>query len=385
MTGRIAAMLLRYLYLYRRSAARVMGVVFWPVMDLLVWGFLTSYLEKAAVPQPVLFLLAQVIFWDVFYSSAQAITLSITEDIWGRNILNVFVSPIRVSELMIATSALGCLRALASAALLSLLAALFYGFRIASLGLALAPFLASLLLFGWAVGMMTTALILRYGQAAEALIWGVPFLIQPLSAAFYPVAVLPAWLRPVALAIPATPSSRGCARCWGRRVPGGEAGGRVRAERRVSRRGIRVLRVDAGPSTREGVPGETGPGIAGDNPPVTPHPFGLHRSLDPPGALPQTARRLDATPRALENELADRRCARFVDRLRVLPPASRDRGGDGESVRRPDRPHRARARQDAEPGDRLGRHARRTRARGRPRHPAAGRSRPAIASPRSSR
>ena len=204
MIGRITAMLLRYLYLYRRSAARVMGVVFWPVMDLLVWGFVTSYLEKAAVPQPVLFLLGAVIFWDVFYSSAQAITLSITEDIWGRNILNVFVSPVRVSELMIATSALGCLRALASAALLSVLAALFYGFHIASLGLALAPFLASLLLFGWAVGMMTTALILRYGQAAEALIWGVPFLIQPLSAAFYPVSVLPAWLRPVALAIPAT-------------------------------------------------------------------------------------------------------------------------------------------------------------------------------------
>lgn len=204
MTGRIVAMLLRYLYLYRRSAARVMGVVFWPVMDLLVWGFVTTYLERAAVPKPILFLLGAVILWDVFYSSAQAITLSITEDIWGRNILNVFVSPIRVSELVVATSTLGCLRALASALLLSILAALFYGFRIASLGLALAPFLASLLLFGWAVGMMTTALILRYGQAAEALIWGVPFLIQPLSAAFYPVAVLPVWLRPFALAIPAT-------------------------------------------------------------------------------------------------------------------------------------------------------------------------------------
>jgi len=204
MTGRIAAMLLRYLYLYRRSAARVMGIVFWPVMDLLVWGFVTRYLEASAVPKPVLFLLGAVILWDVFYSSAQAITLSITEDIWGRNILNVFVSPIRVWELVAATSMLGCLRALVSAALLSILAALFYGFRIAALGLALAPFLASLLLFGWAVGMMTTALILRYGQAAEALIWGVPFLIQPLSAAFYPVAVLPAWLRPLALAIPAT-------------------------------------------------------------------------------------------------------------------------------------------------------------------------------------
>jgi ABC-2 type transport system permease protein len=204
MGSRIAGLLLRYLYLYRRSVARVMAIVFWPVMDLLVWGFVTSYLERLAVPAPVLFLLGGVIFWDVFYSSAQAITLSITEEIWGRNVLNIFVAPIRVSELMLATCLLGAFRALASTALLSVLAWIFYAFRLTAVGLALAPFLASLLLFGWAVGMCTMALILRYGQAAEALIWGVPFLIQPLSAVFYPVAVLPPPLRAIAVMLPTT-------------------------------------------------------------------------------------------------------------------------------------------------------------------------------------
>jgi ABC-2 type transport system permease protein len=204
MGSRIAALLLRYLYLYRRSVARVMAIVFWPVMDLLVWGFVTAYLQRIEVPGPVLFLLGGVIFWDVFYSSSQAITLSITEEIWGRNILNLFVAPIRVSELMLATCLLGALRALASTALLSLLAWIFYAFRLTSVGFALAPFLASLLLFGWAVGMCTMALILRYGQAAEALIWGVPFLIQPLSAVFYPLSVLPAPLQSIARLLPTT-------------------------------------------------------------------------------------------------------------------------------------------------------------------------------------
>jgi ABC-2 type transport system permease protein len=140
----------------------------------------------------------------VFYSSQQAITLSVTEDIWGRNILNVFLSPIRVSELILALCILGALRALTSGGILAVLALLFYGFNAFATGLALAPFVFALLLFGWTVGMMTMALILRYGQAAEALIWGIPFLIQPVSAVFYPIGVLPAWLQPISRLFPST-------------------------------------------------------------------------------------------------------------------------------------------------------------------------------------
>lgn len=204
MTSRIGALLLRYVYLYRRSAARLMGVLFWPVMDLLVWGFLTFYLKKFAAPSALGFLLGGVIFWDIFYSAQQAITLSITEDIWARNILNLFVSPLRTWELLVATSLVGVLRASVSAAALTVLAWLFYDFALFSVGLALVPFYFSLLLFGWAMGMFTMALVLRFGQAAEALIWGIPFLIQPISAVFYPVEVLPGWIQPIARLLPST-------------------------------------------------------------------------------------------------------------------------------------------------------------------------------------
>jgi ABC-2 type transport system permease protein len=201
---RISGLLLRYFYLYRRSAARIMGILFWPVMDLLVWGFLTAYLERMVLPTAVVFLLGGVIFWDVFYSSQQAITLSITEEIWVRNILNIFVAPIRVAELLVATAIVGLARATVSATILALLAWGLYSFNIGAIGLALVPFFFALVLFGWAMGMMTMALVLRFGQAAEALIWGIPFLIQPLSAVFYPVEVLPRWLQPIAKAIPST-------------------------------------------------------------------------------------------------------------------------------------------------------------------------------------
>jgi ABC-2 type transport system permease protein len=203
-THRIFGLLLRYLYLYRRSLARAMEIFFWPVMDLLVWGFLSTYLQKVAAPAAVSYLLGAMILWDVLYRCQQAITLAFTEDIWTRNILNVFVTPVRTFELLVATSLLGVIKSLIPAVLLGALAYGFYSFDVRTMGLHLAPFLFSLLLFGWAVGMFTAAFILRFGQSAEALVWGVPFLIQPISATFYPVDVLPAWLRPVALLLPST-------------------------------------------------------------------------------------------------------------------------------------------------------------------------------------
>ena len=204
MKDRVLGLLLRHLYLYRRSLARAMEVFFWPVMDLLVWGFLSAYLQKVAAPAAVSYLVGAMILWDVLYRCQQAISLAFSEDIWSRNILNVFVTPVRTAELLLATCLLGVIKSTAPALLLVGLAYGLYSFDVRDMGLHLAPFLVSLLLFGWAVGTFTAALSLRFGHAAEALVWGVPFLIQPISATFYPVDVLPVWLRPVALLLPST-------------------------------------------------------------------------------------------------------------------------------------------------------------------------------------
>ncbi|HIO45947.1 TPA: ABC transporter permease, partial [Candidatus Poribacteria bacterium] len=202
MLTRINGLVLRYLYLYRRSLARAGEIFFWPIMDLLVWGFVSAYINKEN--KVALFLLGSVIFWDVLYRSQQAITLSISEDIWVKNILNVFVSPVSIFELMVATCIMGIIKAAITAIVLGSLAFLLYTFNIVSIGILLLPFLISLLLFGWALGMVTMALILRFGKSAEALVWGVPFLIQPFSAVFYPVEVLPDWLQIIAYTMPST-------------------------------------------------------------------------------------------------------------------------------------------------------------------------------------
>jgi ABC-2 type transport system permease protein len=204
--SRIAGMSLRYAFLYKRSLPRLFEIVFWPVMDLLVWGFLTSYLVRSGqnARSFITFLIGAMIFWDIMYRSQQGVTLPFLEDMWGRSILNVFISPIRVPELLAATVIVAVAKIAITATFLSTLAYSFYAFDITAMGTYLVPFFVNLLVTGWAVGLVTTALIIRWGQAAEALAWGVPFLLQPFSAVFYPVSVLPVWLQPVSLAMPTT-------------------------------------------------------------------------------------------------------------------------------------------------------------------------------------
>jgi len=208
---RIFALLLRQLYLYRRSMIRMLEIIYWPVMDLLVWGFLSLYVGRlrGGGALAVAFLLGGMILWDIFFRAQQAISVSFLEDIWTRNLINVFVSPISTLEFILAMLLLGVMKVIVTGLLLSGLALALYTFNIFQYGLPLIPYVLNLLLSAWGIGVITTAMILRFGQGAETLAWAIPFLFQPFSAVFYPVAVLPAALRPLALALPTTHAFEG--------------------------------------------------------------------------------------------------------------------------------------------------------------------------------
>jgi ABC-2 type transport system permease protein len=202
----IAALVRRHTILYSRNAPRVVELFFWPTMDLLVWGFVTTYLLKVrtGAPPAITFLLGAMIFWDILYRAQQGVTISYLEEVWSRNLLNIFVAPVKLSEFIAATYVVGMIKVLVIVSVLTGMAFCFYSFNLLSLGLALIPLFANLLLLGWSMGLMTTALLLRWGQAAEALAWAIPFAIQPISAVFYPVSILPPWIQPLALLLPST-------------------------------------------------------------------------------------------------------------------------------------------------------------------------------------
>ncbi len=204
--ARIAALIRRHLYLYQRSTPRIMEIFFWPLMDLLVWGFITVYLQRSdlRLPRFVTFFLGALILWDILYRAQQGISISFLEEVWSRNLVNLFVSPIRPCEFLAALMTLSVMKMLAAGAASALLAWLFYSFNLFIVGISLIPFVLNLLVMGWVIGIISMSAILRYGQEAEVLAWGLGFLIQPVAAVFYPVSILPVWIQPVALMVPAS-------------------------------------------------------------------------------------------------------------------------------------------------------------------------------------
>lgn len=203
---RVGALIQRHLYLYQRSLPRMTEIFFWPLLDLMLWGFVTLYLRnfRQDLPKFAAFFLGALILWDILYRAQQGISVSFLEEVWSKNLLNLFVSPMRPSEFLAALMSISVFKLLMAGGVSALLAWLFFSFNLFVLGISLLPFVLNLMVMGWAIGVVTMASILRFGQEAEVMAWGLAFLVQPISAVFYPVSVLPAWLQPLALMVPAS-------------------------------------------------------------------------------------------------------------------------------------------------------------------------------------
>lgn len=183
-----------------------MDLFYWPVMDILLWGFLSMYLEKMNLSgfSALTTLLGAIIFWDLLNQSQKAVSIAFLEEVWERNLLNIFVTPLKVSEFLASTFLIGLIRIALVSVIMAVLSFLFYKFNILQFGLAIIPFVANLLLFGWSLGIFTTGIILRYGTSAQILAFGFILLIQPFTAVFYPVSALPSMLQAVAHVFPST-------------------------------------------------------------------------------------------------------------------------------------------------------------------------------------
>lgn len=209
--GRISALCLRHWYLLRKSWIRIGELTYWPTMQMIMWGFLAKYLagNSGAVPlsgSPLLqtagLLIAGVLLWDVLFRSQIGVALTFLEELYSRNLGHLFVSPLRAWELVAAMLVMSTGRTVFGVGIAALLAMWLHDYSVFSLGLGLLAFFTQLLILGWSFGIVASALVLRYGLAAENFAWGFVFAIAPLAGIYYPISVLPSWLQPVAWALP---------------------------------------------------------------------------------------------------------------------------------------------------------------------------------------
>ena len=203
---RIAAMVLRYWYLLRSSWPRLLDLIYWPAVQMLMWGFLQLYISQNAgfFARAGGTFIGAVLLWDILFRGQLGFSLSFLEEMWSRNLANLMISPLRPVEFVIALIVMSLVRLAISTVPVALLAIAFFGFNLFGLGLALAAFFVNLLLTSWAIGIFVSGLVLRNGLGADNLAWTIMFIFLPLTCVYYPVAVLPGWLQVVAWSLPPT-------------------------------------------------------------------------------------------------------------------------------------------------------------------------------------
>jgi len=203
---RIQALLLRHLYLMRTSWPRILEMIYWPTVQMILWGFITLYLRNndSFVAQAGGILISAVLLWDVLFRGQLGIALVFMEEMWSRNLGHLFVSPLRPYELVVSLILMSLIRTLIGVGGAALIAIPLFDFNIFTLGMPLLSFFLNLIVMGWAIGLLVAGIVLRYGLGAESIAWIAVFAIQPISAIYYPVAVLPDWLQPVAWSLPSS-------------------------------------------------------------------------------------------------------------------------------------------------------------------------------------
>ena len=204
--NRVAAMVRRYWYLLRSSWPRILDLIYWPTVQMLMWGFLQMYVAQNAgfFARAGGVFIGSVLLWDMLFRGQLGFSISFLEEMWSRNLANIMMSPLRPVEFICALMIMSVVRLAIGMVPVTLLAVAFFGFNLWSLGLALAAFFANLMLTGWSVGIFVAGLLLRNGMGAESLAWTIMFLFLPLTCVYYPVTVLPVWLQYVAWSLPPT-------------------------------------------------------------------------------------------------------------------------------------------------------------------------------------
>lgn len=201
---RIRALVRRYLYLLVGSIPRMLELAYWPTLQIVIWGFISKHFmtQSSWLADAAGALLGAVLLWDILFRGQLGYSVSFMEELWARNLGQLFVSPLRPYEMVIALTIISVIRTLIGVGPAALLAIPLYGFSLFDLGLPLVAFFANLIVTGWALGLFVTALLLRVGLGGESVAWMAMFLIAPISAVYYPVSTLPDWLQVVAWSLP---------------------------------------------------------------------------------------------------------------------------------------------------------------------------------------
>ena len=205
--NRIFAIVLRNMFSFRRNYDRWFDAFYWAIMDLFLWGLATTYVTQIS-PEYAKFaivIVSGITFWFIVTRSQYETNVALLEDIWSRNMLNIFISPLKFSEWIIGVLVIGVLKAILTFVVALVVAFLLYKINILqAFGLWLPFFIVLLLMTGWWASFLITSAILRFGSKIQTFAWTLVVLLAPFSGIYYPLSILPKWAQTVSMFLPTT-------------------------------------------------------------------------------------------------------------------------------------------------------------------------------------
>ena len=190
--NKIYALGLRHLYLIMNSFPRVLDLIYWPTVQIFLWGFISKFftLNSEYYSNTVGVILTAAILYDFLFRASISFNMMFLEEIWSRNFTNLFIAPIKIREIIAALTLTAILRTL-----IGLVPAVLIAIPLLFL-------LIALYLFGITLGLLVTAGLLRYGPSFENIAWASLFFLAPLGCIYYPIEILPELLQIIAKALP---------------------------------------------------------------------------------------------------------------------------------------------------------------------------------------
>ncbi|HLB52733.1 MAG TPA: ABC transporter permease [Chlamydiales bacterium] len=203
--NRVLGVFFRYFYVLKKGIAQLSDLFYWPLVDILLWGltsvWIQSYNVSAGLP---LILLTGLIFWQICWRGSVDISVSLLQEFWHRNLINLFSTPLKMSEWIAGMLLLSLMKLCVTIAFGGFIVYCLYALNVFVVGWAFLPFAAALIIFGWTLSFLASSIIIYWGQKVEMFAWMIGFLFAPFSGVFYPVHVLPEWAQVISWCLPTT-------------------------------------------------------------------------------------------------------------------------------------------------------------------------------------
>ena len=202
--NKVYALGLRHMYLISNSLPRIIDLIYWPTVQIFLWGFISKFftLNSEYYSNTVGIILTAAILYDFLFRVSISFNMMFLEEIWSRNFTNLFIAPIKISEIVASLTFTAILRALIGMVPAAIIAIPLFGVSVFKLGMPLLFLLLALYLFGITLGLLVTSGLLRFGPSFENIAWASLFFLAPLGCIYYPIEILPNSLQIIAKGLP---------------------------------------------------------------------------------------------------------------------------------------------------------------------------------------